>query len=39
MSKIFVRNIQIKALVSSISKSPNVLGDKLIMLLLNGSKM
>jgi hypothetical protein len=38
-SKIFIGNIQIKALIPSISKFPNVIDGRLIMLLFNGCEM
>jgi hypothetical protein len=39
MKKIFIRNIQIKIPIPSISKPLNVIGSRLIMLLFNDSKM
>jgi hypothetical protein len=36
---IFIGDIQIKTLISNISKSPNVIDDRLIMLLFNDGKM
>jgi hypothetical protein len=39
ISQVFVRDIQIKTSISSISKPPNVISDGLIMFLFNGGKM